>query len=184
MPLINCGVSLILTWFREGLTTSIERIVITNTRRDTSPTNATFQITETKLHVPVVTLSTENNNKFSEQLKSGFKRTIKWNKYRSQMSNQTKDYNLNYLIDPTFTKVNRFFALSFENENHRTPFSKYYVTNVQIKDFDVLIDGKHFFETPIKNDEETYEKIIEMGRNNDYRKAIYWIISTFQNIAN
>ena len=87
------------------------------------------------------------------------------------MSNQTKDYNLNYLIDPTFTKVNRFFALSFENENHRTPFSKYYVTNVQIKDFDVLIDGKHFFETPIKNDEETYKQIIEMGRNNDYTKG-------------
>ena len=80
MPLINCEVSLILTWSRECVITSMERRVITNTRRDTSPTNATFQITETKLHVPVVTLSTENNNKFSEQLKSGFKRTIKWNK--------------------------------------------------------------------------------------------------------
>ena len=69
MPLINCEVSLILTWSRECVITSMERRVITNTRRDTSPTNATFQITETKLYVPVVTLSTENNNKFSEQLK-------------------------------------------------------------------------------------------------------------------
>ena len=84
------------------------------------------------------------------------------------MTNQTKNNNLNYLIDPTFTKVNRFFALLFENEKHRTSFSMYYVTNVQIKDFDVLIDGKHFFETPIKNDEETYKQIIEMGRNNGY----------------
>ena len=84
------------------------------------------------------------------------------------MSNQTKNNNLNYLIDPTFSKVNRFFVLSFENENDRTSFSKYYVPNVQIKDFNVLIDGKSFFDMPIKNGEETYEQIIEMGRNNDY----------------
>ena len=123
------------------------------------------------MYVPVVTLSTENDNKFLEQLKSEFKRTVKWNKFLSQMTNQTKNNNLNYLIDPTFTKFNRLFALSFENENHRTSFSNYYVPNVQIKDFDVLIDGKYFFETPIKNDEETYEQVIEMGRNNDYTKG-------------
>ena len=104
------------------------------------------------MYVPVVTLSTENDNKFLEQLKSEFKRTIKWNKFLSQMTNQTKNNNLNYLIDPTFTKVNRLFVLSFENENDRTSFSKYYVPNVQIKDFNVLIDGKSFFDLPIKND--------------------------------
>ena len=60
------------------------------------------------------------------------------------------------------------FVLSFENENDRTSFSKYCVPNVQIKYFNVLIDGKSFFGMPIKNDEETYEQIIEMGRNNDY----------------
>ena len=103
MPLINCGVSLILTWFRESLTTSIERIVITNTRRDTSPTNATFQITDTKLCVPVVSLSTKNDKRLLEQLRAEFKRTTKWNKYRLEMTNQTKSNNLNYLIDRTFT---------------------------------------------------------------------------------
>ena len=84
------------------------------------------------------------------------------------MTNQTQNNNLNYLIEPTFTKVNRLFVLSFENEDDRTSFSKYYVPNVQIKDFNVLIDGKSFFDMPIKNEEETYEQIIEMGRNNDY----------------
>ena len=84
------------------------------------------------------------------------------------MTNQTQNNNWNYLINPTFTKVNRLFVLSFENENDRTSFSKYYVPNVQIKDFNVLIDGKSFFDIPIKNGEETYEQIIEMGRNNDY----------------
>ena len=74
------------------------------------------------MYVPVVTLSTEDDNNFLEQLKSGFKRTIKWNKYRSEMTNQTKTNNLNYLIDPTFNKVNRLFVLSFENEEDRTSF--------------------------------------------------------------
>ena len=91
-----------------------------------APTNATFQITDTKLYVPVVTLSTKDHNNFLEQLKSGFKRTIKWNRYRSEMTNQTKTSNLN-LIDPTFTKVNRFFILSFDNEEDRTFFKVLYI---------------------------------------------------------
>ena len=160
--------SLILTWSRECAITSMERIVITNTPRDTSPTNVTFQITDTKLYAPVVTLSTENDKRLLEQLRVGFKRTIKWNKYRSEMTNQAKNNTLNYLIDLTFTKVNRLFVLSFEIENGRTSFSKYYIPNVEIKDFNVLIYGKSFFDMPIKNGEETYEQIIEMGRNNDY----------------
>ena len=83
------------------------------------------------------------------------------------MSNQTKNNNLNYLIDPTFTNVNRLFVLSYENENDRTSFSKYYVPKVEIKDFNVLIDGKSFFEIPVKSKEEACEAIIEMSRNND-----------------
>ena len=84
------------------------------------------------------------------------------------MTNRTNNNNLNYLIDPTFIKVNRLFLLSFENENNRTSFSQYYVPNAQIKDFKALIDGKSFFDIPIRNGEETYEQIIEMERNNDF----------------
>ena len=159
--------SLILTWSKECVITSMERRVKTNTRRDTAPANATFQITNTKLYIPVITLSTENDKRLLEQLRTEFKRTIKWNKYRSKMTNQSKNNNLNYLIDPTFTKVNRLFVLSFENENDRTSFSKYYVPNVQLKDFNVLIDEKSFSDKPIKNGEEICEQIIDMGRNND-----------------
>ena len=83
------------------------------------------------------------------------------------MTNQTKNNNLNYLIYRTFTKVNRLFVLSFENENNRTSFWKYYVLSVQMS-INVLIDGKSFFDMPIKNGAETYEQILEMGRNNDY----------------
>ena len=75
------------------------------------------------------------------------------------MTNQTKNNHLNYLIDPTFIKVNRLFVLSFENEEDRTSFSKYYVPKVKIKDFNALIDGKHFFDVPVKNKEKAYETI-------------------------
>ena len=140
MPLINCEINLILTWSENCVLTSkatrdANPDVNLAVAAINNPTNATFKITDTKLYVPVVTLSTENDKTLLEQLRTGFRRTIKCNKYRSEMTNQTKINNVNYLIDPTFTKVNRLFVWSFENEDDRTSFSKYYVPNVQIKDF-------------------------------------------------
>ena len=123
-----------------------------------APTGATFKITDRKFYVPVVTLLTQDDKKLLQQLKTGFKRTIKWNKYKSAMSNQTKINNLNCLIDPTFIKANRLFVLSFENEDDRISFSKYYTPNVEIKDFNALIDGNSSFDAPIKSKEEAYEK--------------------------
>ena len=84
------------------------------------------------------------------------------------MSNQAKNSNLNYLIDPTFSNVNRLFVLSFENEEDRKSYYKYYVPNVEIKDYNVLIDGNAFFELPVKNVEETYEKIVQITDHNGY----------------
>ena len=160
---INCEINLILTWAKNCvLTSKVARDVDLDAdpavAAINNPTNVTFKRADTNLYVPVVTLSTEEDKKLF----------IKWNKYRSAMTNQTKNNNLNYLIDPTFTKVNRLFVSSFENEYNRTSFSKYYLPSVQIKDFNVLIEGKSFFDTPIKNDEEMYKQIIEIGRNNDY----------------
>ena len=149
-----------------------------------NPTGATFKITGCKLHVPVVTLSAGNYNKILDQLKKQFKRTVKWNKYRSEMFNQTRNNNLNYLIDPTSTNVNRLFVLSYEKENGRTSFSNYYVPSLEIKDFNVLIDGRPFFEIPVKIKEEAYGAILEMSKNNDYTTGIYWIMNIFQNITN
>ena len=143
--LINCEVSLTLTWSENCVirgTTTREAVPDADpaVAGINNPTDGTFTLKDTKLYVPVVTLSAENDNKLLEQLKTGFKRTIKWKKYRSEMSNQTKTNNLNYLIDLAFTNVNRLLVLSFENENDRTSFAK-----VEIKDFDVLIGGKPFF---------------------------------------
>ena len=167
-PLINCEVSLALSWYANCVITSLEQRLVTAAQGDNpavydgSPTNVTFKITVCKLYVLVVILSAENDNKLLEQLKTGFKRTIKWNKYRSEISNQTKNKKINYLIDPTFTNVSKLFVLSFENENDRTSFSKYYVSTVEIKSFNMLTDGKPFSEIPVKNKEEAYEQIIEI----------------------
>ena len=113
----------------------------------------------------------ENSIKLLEQLKTRFKRTIKWNKYRAQITLQPQNSNLNNLIDPTFTNVNRLFVLSFTRTNagdNRDSFSYYYVPNVEIKEFNVLMDGKSFFDLSVKNEEEACEKIIEMSNNSDY----------------
>ena len=122
-----------------------------------NPEDAKFKITDAKLFVPVVSLSKENGIQLLEQLKTWFKRTIKWNKYRSQMSIQPQSNNLNYLTDPTFTSVNRLFVLSFPRNNNtdsRYSFSNIYVPKVKVNDFNVLIDGKSFFHLSVKNDEE------------------------------
>ena len=167
IPLSNCEVELILTWFKNCV------LINKSTRHADydanpivyeidNPENAIFQITDTKLYIPVVSLSKENDIKLLEQLKSGFKRTIKWNKYRSQMTIQPQNNNLNYLIDPAFTNVNRLFVLSFPKNNNtdsRYSYSNYYLPKVKISDFNVLIDGKSFFDLPVKNEEEAYEKI-------------------------
>ena len=87
------------------------------------------------------------------------------------MTIQPENSNLNYLIDSTFTNVTRLFALSFSRTNagdNRDSFSHYYLPNVEIKNFNVFIDGKSFFHLPVKNEEEAYEKIIEKINNNDY----------------
>ena len=87
------------------------------------------------------------------------------------MTIQPQNNNINYLIDPTFTNVNTLFVLSFsrsDTHDYRNNFSNYYVPDAKIKKFNVLIDGKSFSDLPVKNEEEAYEKIIEISNNNDY----------------
>ena len=132
-----------------------------------NPENAIYQITDTKLYIPVVTLSKTD-------------RTIKWNKYRSQMTIQRQNNNLNYLIVPTFMNVNRLFVLTFptnNNTNSRYSFSNDYVPKVKINDFNVLIDRISFFDLPVKNEEEAYEKIIDMSNVFAYFKKHYKLIA-------
>ena len=138
MALINCEVNLILAWS--------STCVITN-----SNGVGTFEITDTKLYVPVVTLSTQENTKLLQQLKSGFKRVISWNKYLSKPELLAQNANLNHLVEPSFQGVNRLFVLAFENDDDRTDHEKYYLPTIEIKDYNIVINGENFFYQPIKN---------------------------------
>ena len=104
MPLINCEVNLILKW------SSTCVIVFTNNTNQ----NATFAITNTKLYVLVVTLSTKENAKLLQQLNSGFERVINWNKYLIKPALLLQNANLNYLVEPNLQGVNRFFVLALK----------------------------------------------------------------------
>ena len=133
-----------------------------------APTGATLSIIDCKLYVPAVTLSKDEEIKLLTNLKSGFKREIIWNKYRSQMTTEAVNNNLNILIDPTFTNVNRLFVLADQNTDDRQSFSQCYLPRVMVKDFNVIIDKLAFFDLPTKTEKEAYEKIIDVSRNNKY----------------
>ena len=122
MPLINCEVNFILTWSANCV------IVYT----DVADQGSTFTITETKLYVPVVTLSTQENAKLLTQLKSGFKRTNNWNKYLSKLELFAQNPNLNHVVKPSFQGVNKLFVLAFQKGTQETS-NKRYLSNVEKK---------------------------------------------------
>ena len=167
IPLISCEVSLELKWNKNCVITSLEERQVDAgppVVRDNSPTGATLAINDCKLYIPVVTLSKDDET----NLKSGFKREIIWNKYRSQMTMEAINNNLNILIDPTFTNVNRLFVLAYQNVDDRQSYDEFYLPKVMIKDYNVIIDKLAFFDLPMKTEEEAYEKIIDISRNNEY----------------
>ena len=150
---------LILFWL--GL-----QIVYTNVANQ----GATFKINETNFYVPVVTLSTQDNAKLLSQLKSRFKIINNWNKHLAKPELLRRNPNLKNLVEPRFQGVNRLFVLAFQNNTQRTRRKRYYLPNVEIKDYNVMIDGKNFFDQPVKNDKVTYENIrkIATGQGDDY----------------
>ena len=135
MPFINCEIDLILTWSTNCL------IVSTNVANQ----NTTFEIIDTRLHVPVVTLSTQDSSKLLQQLKSGFKRVINWNKYLSKPELLRRNPNLNHLVEPSFQGASKVFVLAFENDTQRASAKGYYLPNAEIKDYNIIIHGKKLF---------------------------------------
>ena len=164
--------------------TWLSTCVITN-----STGAGTFELTDTRLYVPIVTLSTKENARLLQQLKSGFKRVINWNKYLSKPELLRRNPNLNYLIEPSFQGLNRLFILAFENDTQRTSQSNYYLPNVEIKDYNIIINGESIFEQPIKNKKITYDNIrkIATGYGDDYTTGCLldypYFIETYKMIA-
>ena len=148
MLLINCEIELELKWTKNYVL--IEE--------DDNITGANFTITSTNLYIPVVTFSINDSIKYLENIKQGFKKSIFWNKYTSEITVQPKKNNLDYLIDPKFrNNINSLFVLPFKNgDNDPTmkSFYGYYGPLVEIKDFNTLADNKPFFDQPVKSKEK------------------------------
>ena len=139
-------------------------------------TGATFQINNAKLYVSFVTLFINDNVKLLENVKQRFKRTISWNKHRSEITTQTKNNNLDYLIDPTFRNINRLFVLSFRNGNNdptRDSFDKFYMSLIETKDFNTLTDNKPFFDQPVKTNMKRLKNLLKCQETMIIQQEIY-----------
>ena len=140
MPLINSEINLILTWSANCV------IISTNNTNQ----GATFATTEIKLYIPVVTLSTQDYAKLLQQLKSGFKRIINWDKYLSKPELLAQNSDLNHLVEQSFQGIKILFVLAFENDSQGTSNKRYYLPNVEIKHYNVTVDGTNLFDQPVK----------------------------------
>ena len=140
--------------------------------------NSTFDTTETKLYVPVATLSTQDNAKLLPQLKSSFKRIINWDKYLSKLELIAQHPNLNHLLESRFQGVNRLFVLAFEKDAQRTSNKGGYLANVEINDYNVIIDEKNYFDKPVINNEITYENIRKFvtRQGDDYTTGCLYVV--------
>ena len=157
---LEMKINLILTW-------SITCFIIDN---PIAGQERIFTITDTNLYVPIITLSIQDNAKLLQQLKSGFKRTINWNKYELKLTVQAQNQYLDSVINPSFQGVNRLFVLSFQNNGSRTSYTIYNLPLVEVNCYNVVIDGRNFFEQPVKNNFITYDNIwkIATGQGDDY----------------
>ena len=137
---------------------------------------ATFkQINKAELYVSVLTLSKNDNIKFLEYFKQGFRRTITWNKYRFEIRTEPKSNDLDCMIDLTFRNINRSFFLSFENGDDdpaRNSFDEYYFSSRNQRFECVNREQTIFFDQLVTRKQEAYEKLVEMPRNDDYTTRI------------
>ena len=163
MLLINCKIKLNLTWKKECLLS-------------TDIGNAVFIINDTKLYVPVVTLSKEDNKDFIEQQNKGFQRSIYWNEHKTKEQTENVDVNIfKYInLDPSFQGVNRLFVMAYSRANNNQPTrngqQKYYLPRIDLKKYNDIIDGRNFYDNPIESDIEKYRELkkIMIGKGEDY----------------
>ena len=162
MPLINCKIKLNLTWKKE--------CILSNQRGD-----VVFIINDTKLYVPVVTLSKEDNKDFIEQENKGFQKSIYWNEYKTKELTENADANVfKYInLDPSFQGVDRLFVMTYnivDGQPTRNGQQKYYLPRIDLEKYNVIIDGRNFYDNPIENDIEKYRELekVMIGKGEDY----------------
>ena len=167
IPLINCKIHLELSWTKDCVLSSV----------DNDP-KTSFKITSAKLYVPIVTLSTKDNVDLTKQLNQGFKRSVYWNEYNSKKETKDADNNnvTRFPLDASFQGVNRLFVLAFNNVNNdaievkRNSYRKYFLPRVDITKYNVLIDGRDFYDQPISDQIRKYDEVkkVATGKGDDY----------------
>ena len=162
MPLINCKIKLNLTWKKECVLS-------------TDAGNAVFIINDAKLYVPVVTLSREDNKDFIEQQNKGFQGSIYWNEYKTKEQEEVGNANVTKYInlDPSFQGVNRLFLMAYSRvagQPDRNSQQKYYLPRIDLKKYNVIIDGRNFYDNPLESDIEKYRELkkVMIGKGEDY----------------
>ena len=162
MPLINCKIKLKLTWKKE--------YVFSN-----QAGNAVFIINDTKMYVPVVILSKEDNKDFTEQQNKGFQRSIYWNEYKTKEINENADANVfKYInLNPSFQGVNRLFVMAYnrvDGQPTRYGQQKYDLPRIDLNKYNVIIDERNFYYNPIESDIEKYRELkkVAIGKGEDY----------------
>ena len=162
MPLINCKIKLNLTWKKECVLS-------------TDAGNTVFIINDTKMYVPVATLSKEDNKDFIELQNKGFQRSIYWNECKTKEINENADANVfKYInLDPSFQGVNRLFVIAYnrvDGQPNRDDQQKYYLPRIDLNKYNVIIDGRNFYDNPIENDIEKYRELkkVMIGKGEDY----------------
>ena len=173
MPLINCKIKLNLTWKKECVLSNQDGAAV-------------FFINDTKMYVPVVTLSKEDNKDFIEQQNKEFQRSIYWNEYKTKEINENADANVfKYInLDPSFQGVNRLFVMAYNRANGqptRNGRQKYYLPTIVLEKYNVIIDGRNFYDNPIESDIEKYRELkkVMIGKGEDYTTGSLLEISYF-----
>ena len=126
--------------------------------------DAVFIINDTKMYIPVVTLSKEDNKDFIEQQNKGFQRSIYWNEYKTKEINENADANVfkYFNLDPSFQGVNRLFVMEYNRVDGRPTRNgqqKYYLPRISLNKYNVIIDGRNFYDKPIESDIEKYREL-------------------------
>ena len=162
MPLNNCKIKSNLTWKKECVLS-------------TGAGEAVFIINNTKIYVPVVTLSKEDNKDFIEQQNKDFQRSIYWNEYKTKEINEDADANVfkDINLDPSFQGVKRLFVMTYNRVDARPTRNgqrKYYLPRISLNKYNVIIDGRNFYDNPIESDIEKYRELkkVMIGKGEDY----------------
>ena len=171
MPLINCKIELSLKWYENCILPS-------------SGDAANFTITDTKLYVQIATLKTKDNAKLSKLLNEGFKRSIYWNKYKIIFKNYDNEY-IREILYASFQGVNKLFVLAYErgdNVTNKNSYRKYFLPRLKIKNYNIEIDGKNFYDQSINDLIKQYDEIrkISTGQGDDYTTGCLLDIAYFE----